>query len=241
MASVRLIEPVFLGFAFCIYVIGTLESQLIYRKTCIQQYNSTFCQLLYATKNETYKVYQDLVQEQSSQWSIYINLIRLVPSLVTSLFCAGWFDSAGRKRFLFMPLLGGVLSSIGYIVNSYFMHLSVYWMFIGIFLDGIFGSNAVMISAIVAYLADSTTNEDRTKRFVILDSMLFLGGFFSEITTGLLLQNYGFIPPFSISLSIYVLLMVYWCFLEESYPSQLQEIPSRWFKRIEQKLLHGSY
>ena len=70
--------------------------------------------------------------------------------------------------------------------------------------------------------------------------MNFFGGLISEITSGLLLQYYGFLPPFILMLSVYVLAIIYWFFLEESYRPNHDEGKHTFFQELKKKLGHDA-
>ena len=232
----RYVEPILLGYMFCMWTSYSLEQQLIYRKTCVQHFNSTYCQTLYKSKNATFKANQDFIQKETSQWIIYNSIIRAIPSITTTLLSVTWLNRFGRKPILVLPLIGGILISISYIVNSYYVQLPIFWLFFGSFVDGLCGQFALIIAASFSYLADTTTPMERTRRTIILESMNFFGGMISEITSGLLLQNYGFLPPFILMLSVYILVIIYWFFLKESYKPDRGEGKRTFFQELKKKL-----
>lgn len=241
MVQVNYVEPVMLGFAFCLFVTVSLEQQLIYRKTCVQHFNSTYCQTLYKSKNATFKVDENFIQQKTSQWILYISLARSIPSILITLLLTVKFDRVGRKRIMILPIIGGTILITSYIINSHYMEWPVPWMFLGIFIDASFGQYPTLLAAVFAYLADTTSNENRTIRVIILESMLFLGGLISEIATGLLLQYYGFLPPFILMLSVYIVLIIYWFFLKESYQSPKDNEKLSFFQELKKKLFKETY
>ena len=125
-------------------------------------------------------------------------------------------------------------------MNSYYVDLPIVWLFFGSFVDGLFGQFALIIAVSFLYLADTTTPMERTRRTIVLESMNFFGGLISEITSGLLLQNYGFLPPFILMLSVYILAIVYWFFLEESYTPNHDEGKHTFFQELKKKLGHDA-
>ena len=93
-------------------------------------------------------------------------------------------------------------------------------LFLGIIISGCFGNFACIISVSFSYVADRTDQASRTRRVVILESMIYLGGVFSNFIGGLILQYYGFVTIYVLVTTIYLLLCIYWLFLEESYTPQ---------------------
>ena len=220
----------------------TLSQQLVYRKTCIRQFNASYCQIISKSKNETlYKHDSDLIQEETSQWIMYLSIIRTIPAVISTLVCTAYFDRVGRKRIMIMPIIGATLATISDLANSYFLSSSIVWMFFGAFLDGLFGQFASILASAFAYLADTTSVENRTRRVILLESMVFLGGFVAEIGTGQLLQHYGFLPPFIMVLLVLVLVIVYWFFLRESYPPISEDSKPGFFAIVRDKLFKRGY
>eukprot|EP00111_Clytia_hemisphaerica_P018464 TCONS_00054640-protein len=242
MVESRYVEPVLLGYMFFLYSAMTLSQQLVYRKTCIRQFNTSYCHLISESKNETlYKHDSDLIQKETSQWIMYLSIIRTIPAVISTLVCTAYFDRVGRKRIMIMPIIGATLVTISDLANSYYLSSSIVWMFFGAFLDGLFGQFASILASAFAYLADTISVENRTRRVILLESMVFLGGCIAEIGTGQLLQHYGFLPPFIMVLLVLVMVIIYWFFLRESYPPTDGDSKIGFFAIIREKLFKRGY
>ena len=218
MKKTTVVEPILFAYMFCLFSISPLEQQLVFRKTCVQHFNHTYCQLLYTSKNSTYRLDQDFLQKKTSQWDIYSSLVQMIPGIVSTFIFVGWSNRVGRKRAMIAPILGGTALALMLLLNGYFEDWPLEILLIGSFLDGCSGQFIAIIASIYSYTADITTTEGRTKRIVILESMMFLGGVLSAPISGILLQNVGFFPPFALILTMFAFQIVYWFFLEESYP-----------------------
>uniref|UniRef100_A0A7M5UN05 Major facilitator superfamily (MFS) profile domain-containing protein n=1 Tax=Clytia hemisphaerica TaxID=252671 RepID=A0A7M5UN05_9CNID len=142
----------------------------------------------------------------------------MLPAIISTLVYTSWSNRIGLKRVMILPMIGGTILTITLILNSYFEEWPLELLLIGSFLDGCFGQFVAIIASIYSYAADVTSIEGRTKRTVILESMMFLGGVVSSAISGILLQKYGFIPTFLLVLAMFAFQMIYWCFLQESYP-----------------------
>ena len=59
-----------------------------------------------------------------------------LPSLLVDCFMGGWSDMFGRKLPMFLPALGGVLSSIVYILVVSTNTMGVEWLCLASFLSG---------------------------------------------------------------------------------------------------------
>lgn len=219
MKRTTIVEPIMVAYMFCVFSIQPLQQQLIFRKTCNQHFkNRTYCDILYTSKNVTHREDQDYLQKQSSQWDIYFSLVQILPGIISTFIFVGWSNRVGRKWAMISPILGGTVLTISLLLNGYFADWPLEVLFIGKFLDGCSGMFVAIIASVYSYVADITTAEGRTKRTVILESMMFLGGVISAPVSGILLQKFGFFPPFSLVLVMYLFQIVYWFFLKESYP-----------------------
>lgn len=226
MKQTTIVEPILFAYMFCLFSIVPLQQQLVFRKTCAQHYNHTYCQLLYTSKNSTYRNDQDFLQRKTSQWDIYSSLIQMVPGIVSTFIFVGWSNRVGRKWAMIAPILGGTILTLTLLLNSYFTDWPLEILLIGTFLDGCSGQFVAVIASIYSYAADITTAEQRTKRTVILESMMFLSGVLSAPINGILLQKVGFFPPFALILAMFAFQIVYWFFLEESYKNRSVTSPA---------------
>jgi len=220
MAKTTVVEPILLAYMFCFYISQPLRTQLYYAKSCIRHFNESYCTILIKAKQKTYKHDLDYLQKETSQWAIYDSLVKITPSLIAMLLFTAYFDKVGRKTVMILPIIGGTLSSISLLINSYFMHWPTESVLIGSFLEGIFGQYVAIFASIIAYAADITSVEMRTKRTVIVESMTSLGAVVAYPVGGLMLQQYGFLPTFLLQFSLCIFQLVYWVFLKESYPPQ---------------------
>lgn len=228
-ARTTVIEPVLFGFMFCIFATYPVEEQLIYRKFCHQKFNSSYCQILYNSKNESYKNDQNILQEGTAHWEIYFNIVRSLPAIFVTLVCGIWSDRIGRKKFMILPIIGNFLLIISYMLNCHFFDAPIPFMLIGLFISSFFGGYSTMLSTLYSYVADVTTESFRTKRTLILESMVPLGSVLSNLGAGYILQMYGFMSVFATVLCIYGLQIIYCFFIEESYSNSDQWSAERTF------------
>ena len=70
-------------------------------------------------------------------------LSNALPSLLVDCFMGGWSDMFGRKLPMFLPALGGVLSSMVYILVVSLPSLGVEWLCLASFLSGGTSDNAI--------------------------------------------------------------------------------------------------
>ena len=221
------VEPVLFGYMFCLFLTYPVEQQLIYHKLCSQSFNQTYCETLYNSRDKKYKSDQNLIQEQTAQWGIYMDIAKTLPAVLSTMFYGAWSDRIGRKTVMILPIVGDFIGAICNILNSYYFNASISYLLIGAITSSAFGNFAAMLLATFSYIADISSKDSRTVRVTILESMIYLGSVVSNISGGWLLQKAGFVPVFGLNCTIYFLLMIYWFFLPESYVPLLKETKSK--------------
>ncbi len=126
----------------------------------------------------------------------FLMSIYSIMQFLFSPFWGGWSDKIGRRPIILLSLLGGAGS---YLVFGFATN---FWtLVVARGLAGLFGGN---ISAAHAYIADITTEKDRSKGMGMLGAAFGLGFIFGPLIGGLLGiwgQSLGAEPPFGVSFS----------------------------------------
>ena len=222
MGKTKIVEPILFGFMFCRYLLLAIEDQLIYKKCCLIAFNETFCDLM-STNGTFHEKKLNMLQKQSANWKIYLSIVRTIPPAVMTIIYSAWSDHVGRKTIIVLPVVGASISAMSLIINSHFLTSHVYYMLIGEMFAAPFGNFVAMISATFCYAADITPLSFRTQRIVILESMIYISGAIGHLSGGQILHNFGFVYIYGLALFIYILTIIYWMFLKESFESDLQQ------------------
>ena len=137
--------------------------------------------------NRWIKVSRKIIKQSVSNiklWKI-TTICNALPSLLVDSFMGGWCDLFGKRLPMFLPAVGGVLSSIVYILVVSFDTLGVEWLCLASFLSGICGGVTSVIANCFSYVAAVTDSESRTLRVSVVEGMMFvaatLGPFLSEL------------------------------------------------------------
>lgn len=131
--------------------------------------------------------------------SLDVGLLMTVYSLMQFVFSPVWgrlSDKIGRRPILLMSLMGSTLSYLGFAFATELWMLYVCRIFAGIF--------AANVSTAMAYIADVTPPDQRSKNMGIIGAAFgigfilgpFIGGQLSELGT-----RFGSAPPFGMSFS----------------------------------------
>ena len=233
------VEPVLFVFMLCTFLKLPVNQQLIFRKSCIQLYNKTFCSQNFTRKTcgESLNEQENAVQKSSSEWIFYNTVAYSVPSIISSLLLGSWSDKFGRKVAILLPLVGLGIESISAMVNVHFYEASPAYLLYGNILSGMFGGFSTILMALFSYIADITKDKsNRTLRIGLLESMTFVGGATGELLSGILIEKHGFMAPYIMILSLLALVIFYvlWVLKESYFPNQ----PSRFFSL---ETFHGSF
>ena len=103
------------------------------------------------------------VQAQSAHFQIALSLCNTLPSLFVCLIYGSWSDRVGRKPLIVLGMCGALLDTICVFFTILF-DLPLSFMLFGSFLNGIGGYITGLLLAVMAYIADTTGEEDRALR-----------------------------------------------------------------------------
>lgn len=187
------VEPVLFLFMMGLFMQTPAYQQLILNKVCQESYNISICTKI-QEKEDEFKA----VQSGGS----YIMLIHLAIMSLLSVFPAlilgAWSDMGSRRVGMILPCVFSVASGGLYIAIYYVKSMTVYWTLAGAVLIGVSGGHVSMFLSVFSYLADITNSTNRTFRIGIAESMIFLGGTFGFLLSGILLEHSTFTILFGV-------------------------------------------
>ena len=215
-----IIEPVLFLFYLYSSTLGVLGQEYVYERKA-QEHNVTTATLRNSsegyckgenTSTPTHLL-QETIQREAAIFNLIINIGTAVPGLFSTVFFGAYSDMAGRRVAIFFPNFGKALRIMFYLVTCYFK-LSIWWLLPGAIFDGICGSNICEIAATFAYLADTTTKEDRTFRMTIMVAATGISVALGTVGLGFWIKESGFLEPFwgiaalAVMTNLYVLFFV---------------------------------
>lgn len=155
-----------------------------------------------------------------------------LPAAFFCLFVGNWSDYHGRKWLLILPFVGNILSYVAYILNYYFFEeLGTDHLLWGSVL-GLFGAYQCLNMGLFGYVADVTSETDRTMRLSVLNGVFSLGYVIGTTSGSLLFKYVGdYYIIFGISILIGLLGIAYTALLVKESVHSTPE------SRAEHKLL----
>ncbi|XP_069058303.1 lysosomal proton-coupled steroid conjugate and bile acid symporter SLC46A3-like [Pleurodeles waltl] len=241
MKTFALIEPVVALYCFASYLTFPLLQQYIYQRLWQDTTNTNFSGNLMPNECETNissPLYMDQkeVQQKASMFSMMMDLSGLIPGLLVTLVIVAYGDRHGRKTSLWLPSLGGFVTSAFYFAISYFSW-PLYILYISAVLTGFLGRFGTFLGGCFAYAADiSHGSKQRTLRIALIDMILGVSSGLAGIVSGYLIESVGFAWLFVTTCVLHFFNMVYIIFfLEETVKiseSQTNAFSAEGFKEI---------
>ncbi|XP_038044625.1 proton-coupled folate transporter-like isoform X2 [Patiria miniata] len=147
------------------------------------------------------------IQAESSVWLLYLAAASGIPASLSTIFFGSTSDRFGRKLAMAIPLLAFAFQAAVYLFTVIFK-LPLAVLFTGEVLQGLAGGYGLLYAATHAYLADATTEKQRTIRMVVADMLQYLGGGLNQLGQGYLIQ-FGYIPTLVVALGSNMVALYY--------------------------------
>ncbi|GBP07931.1 hypothetical protein EVAR_78084_1 [Eumeta japonica] len=179
-------------------LLGGITTNILLYTACINTLNYTEheCELLLASgpkSNET-MVIENEAQQQVSIITMIHSLSGAIVPAVLSLFLGAWSDKYGRKPLVAWPLLGISVSSYLMIVFAAIKSINPWWYLITAIPFSLTGGFCALITGALSYMADITTEKERTFRISLLEAGLLTGTIFGTLGSPYLLDLIGGVP-----------------------------------------------
>lgn len=152
-------------------------------------------------------------QQEVSVFSMYNAIIMSILPLFFILFMGAWSDKYGRKVPLCASMLGHILYSGGYLINSWVWHWPVEYLLVVGLLESLGGGAVSFLTAANSYISDVTSEESRTSRVGLANSIWFLGGPIGTLMGTYIYKAGGYQVLFGTSLAMHIVATLYIIFL----------------------------
>ncbi|XP_069496859.1 lysosomal proton-coupled steroid conjugate and bile acid symporter SLC46A3 isoform X2 [Ambystoma mexicanum] len=160
-------------------------------------------------------------------FSMSMDLSGLIPSLLVTLIIVAYGDRHGRKASLFLPSLGGFVTSSFYFSISYFSW-PLYIFFFSSVIAGFLGGFATFLGGCFSYAADiSHSAKQKTIRIALIDMILGVSSGLAGIVSGYFIEKFGFFWSYGTASALHFVNMMYIIFFlqETVHVSESQANP----------------
>jgi MFS family permease len=148
------------------------------------------------------------VQKSVSHLNIIMAGVGALPAVLTYIILGANSDRIGRKPLLILPCIGRIIR-FSIILALVELDLSDTWLIISNVIDGLFGSNGVLLLGAIAYITDCTTDSQRSRAMLLEEAAVALTRIFPLLGIGFWLQKHGYTLPIAINLGINIAALIY--------------------------------
>lgn len=194
----------------------------LFSNSTIQQ--NTTCGV--RNKSDPVYVKYERVQQETAQWSMYYTLAEYIPALFLQLILPSYSDAYGRKYLLIMASSALVIKAAVVAVTVYFS--GTLWYIVGVnILEGLLGSSFALFSVAFSFVADITSEKNRSLGVIITETTSLVGAIFGLYFSGYLVENakLGFFYTSLVATGLCALGFVLLFFLPESLPKNKRSQP----------------
>lgn len=215
------VEPVAFAYLLTIYCEYTALQDMIFLKECMTHLNVTDTSLC---SKESISSHADIRSQisglQAIQTKYYMGIFSLF-AVMASLFTGSWSDIFGRKPLMMLPSALGIPAEILFIFSSiYVTQIDIrILVYLAAIFNGLSGGTTTIVASCFGYMTDITSFENRSKRVTVLESFLFVGGFFGYNLAGILIRHYiknSYEYIFALCTLFHIIILIYVYFLDET-------------------------
>ena len=148
------------------------------------------------------------IQSTSSLWLMYIDICSLVPAVFATLIICTLGDNSGRKIGIALPSLGATVKMTFFLL-AISLKTDSFVVLIGSFFEGVCGSQLCFLGSAYAYVADTTTKQQRSVRFIVLATVNTIAIAVTQLLVGYLIDVTGYTAVFLLFSVIHLLNTIY--------------------------------
>ncbi|KAL8605575.1 hypothetical protein ACOMHN_031512 [Nucella lapillus] len=158
------------------------------------------------------------VQSLTNKYVMYISFVGSFTAIFPTLFLGPMTDKFGRKFVFYISFLA-LFASEALTLVVYWLNLSPVLLLVSSFVLGLSGSYGLYLAAAFGMVADiSSAGKQRTLRVATLEATIALGASLGLTTSGIWVQDAGYVWPMAFSLGLILLAAVFFFFfVPETY------------------------
>ncbi|KAG1686781.1 Proton-coupled folate transporter [Nymphon striatum] len=210
------IEPVLILYLFATFMCASLNVALLMERVCtIQDGHSTqVCKEMF--HNEAYKDIKIHSQKKANNILLVNNFVLTTPGIILAVFAGPWSDKYGRKPPIIIPLIGGLINYVMLTLMAHFKEWSPYFLIYATIPNALSGGFIHMMT-LMSYVADVTSPEDRTLKYVFIEGVCYLANPLGQIIGGYIYKVAGFLTAYTVATGAIFCATLYAClFVKET-------------------------
>jgi len=233
-----------LSYFLGIFLLYSVFQPTVYEKTCHSLLADTNadptctmdpslclnCSSIYIDNSTRARALLHNVQKEASFLIKISTICFTVPSLLVDCFMGSWSDIFGRTVPLYLPSVGGLLSTVVYMLVASVPAVPATWICLASLLSGMFGGVTSVLASCFSYIAATSSPDTRTTRVSLLEGMLYLAGTAGPFLSGAILAKSSPAVVFAVSGGCYLFNIVYCQFVTE--PKRDREAPAASLKTL---------
>ncbi|KAH8235516.1 hypothetical protein KR032_001802 [Drosophila birchii] len=225
------VEPILASYIMPSVLSNLATQNLNLEKACRvnMAYGDEVCDALTRRQTANYTLEEETIQQMVARMAAWKTVIQSLFPCLLILFWGSWSDRHRRRKpCILIPVVGEFLGVVGLMLCVYFEQAP---MEAAALTEAIFPSLSggwfTMLMGVFSYIADITTEEERTLRIGILNVCFSVGVPVGMAFSGVLLKQIGFYGVFSISAAFYVIAFVYGFFFLEEPVARPEKTPEQ--------------
>ncbi|KAH8356573.1 hypothetical protein KR200_006576 [Drosophila serrata] len=225
------VEPILAAYIMPSVLSNLATQNLNLEKACRvnMAYGDEVCDALTRRQTANYTLEEETIQQMVARMAAWKTVIQSLFPCLLILFWGSWSDRHRRRKpCILIPVVGEFLGVVGLMLCVYFEQAP---MEAAALTEAIFPSLSggwfTMLMGVFSYIADITTEEERTLRIGILNVCFSVGVPIGMAFSGVLLKQIGFYGVFSISAAFYVIAFVYGFFFLDEPVARPEKTPEQ--------------
>ena len=208
------VEPASILMYISIGCVTSITQQYVYQRlgqekniTVENENSSKYCREGDIHNMSNYDLINE-VQKEASYILASFKAVSLVPMMFSAVMLGSYSDRIGRKVILVLPIIG-LCVRIGILALVIFLHMNMYYLHIGMILEGFLGGSVLFLCGVFSYISDITTTKRRTLRVIILECCSTVGWVISQLGIGYLIKYHHILISVLIILGCAMINLVY--------------------------------
>ena len=204
------VEPFLFLSMFVAFLTWVAFPQMILSNICLHKHNKTRCTAMFSG---SYKQDYDVVQEESTLWFGGFLGIATFIAILTLPLVGTLSDRFGRHKIMFLAPIGQLLQAITMVgILFHGLEYPTWAVLLPGFLPGICGDVSGLYVLAASYITDITSEETRTLRITLVDSVVLLASLSSTLCSGFIIEAFGYFGIFVTNIISLVLALLYLIF-----------------------------